>query len=79
MVANARLAMAEYQLALFSHWSICPNCQSSDECDVAKNLPIPEYQIDGGSELSLDVASDSDSSSKGSLFADDSDQSGSEE
>jgi hypothetical protein len=78
MVANARLAMAEYQLALFSHWSICPKCQVSDECDIAKNLPIPEYQVVGGSELSLD-ASASGSSSKDSLFDDDSEHSGSEE
>ena len=62
--------MAEYQLALFSHWSICPKCQASDDCEVAKSLPIPDYQSNqpdlglGDSKVSLfsDTGVDSDDS-----------------
>jgi hypothetical protein len=61
MLANARLAMAEYQLALFSHWSICPTCQSSDECDEAKTLPIPKYEMSN-------TCSDTSQSSNNELF-----------
>ena len=56
MLANARLAMAEYQLALFSHWSVCLKCQASEECEVANSLPIPEYEASRNySDLSLDT------------------------
>jgi hypothetical protein len=42
MIANARLQMAEYQLALFSHWSNCIQCQSHQECEVVDKMSVPD-------------------------------------
>ncbi|KAJ3326317.1 hypothetical protein HDV06_000193 [Boothiomyces sp. JEL0866] len=56
MLANARLAVAEYQLALFTHWSSCTSCQAKEECAVLSKLTIPNYNT-SQNELGLDQLS----------------------
>jgi hypothetical protein len=33
--------MAEYQLALFTHWSSCIKCQSNEDCETVQSLNVP--------------------------------------
>lgn len=61
MLANARLAMAEYQLALFNHWSNCTKCQDREECDEIDKMAAPDFvhnksflEADSDKEESID-------------------------
>ncbi|KAJ3262094.1 hypothetical protein HK103_003937 [Boothiomyces macroporosus] len=56
MLANARLAVAEYQLALFTHWSSCTNCQAKEECAILSKLTIPNFNT-SQTDLGLDQLS----------------------
>jgi hypothetical protein len=48
--------MAEYQLALFQHWSTCPKCQGKEECEELTALSVPDFHL-GESELDFETGS----------------------
>jgi hypothetical protein len=45
-VANSRLNVAEYRLALLSHWTSCPSCNGGQPCSQLSLIPVPEI-LDG--------------------------------
>jgi hypothetical protein len=55
-LADARLSIAEYRLALLGHWTACENCNTGQHCTQISEIPLPQQLQENDGEMGSGVA-----------------------